>query len=136
MPGFEVGVLIGNVEDVTPGFYAVDVHNNKIGQIAGGDFCGRMARVALDQMWLANASCHFLFMVGFHEMEKFCGPRGYRCAMIQAGRMGQRLYLAATALRLGCCGIGAFYDKEAAQILGLEDGQWMVYLVGVGVVKS
>jgi nitroreductase len=55
--------------------------------------------------------------------------------MMSAGRLGQRLYLAATALGLGCCGIGAFCDWEAADLLGLNRSSRLLYLVAVGKVK-
>jgi nitroreductase len=56
--------------------------------------------------------------------------------MMRAGQLGERLYLVATALGLGCCGIGAFYDMEAVELLGLESTSRMLYLVGVGPVKG
>jgi nitroreductase len=56
--------------------------------------------------------------------------------MLTAGRLGERLYLAATALGLGCCGIGAFYDFEAVELLDLKKESRLLYLVAVGPVKS
>jgi nitroreductase len=50
--------------------------------------------------------------------------------------MGQRLYMAATAMGMGCCGIGALYDGEAAERLGLNEWSRLLYLVAVGPVKS
>ena len=50
--------------------------------------------------------------------------------------MGQRLYVAATAMGLGCCGIGALYDGEAAALLGLNEASVLLYLVAVGAVKK
>ena len=49
--------------------------------------------------------------------------------------MGERLYIAATAMGLGCCGIGALYDEEAAEQTGLNKDSRLLYLVGVGPVK-
>ena len=63
------------------------------------------------------------------------GPRGYRYAMLAAGRLGQTIYLGATALGLGCCGIGALYDEEARQLLGLNKKAALLYLVAAGPVK-
>jgi SagB-type dehydrogenase family enzyme len=95
-----------------------------------------MARTCLDQEWLKLAPLHFLFMADLDANDRAWGPRGYRYAMMTAGRMGQRLYLAATAMGLGCCGIGAFYDGEAAQLLGLTGSSALLYLVSVGAVKG
>jgi nitroreductase len=55
--------------------------------------------------------------------------------MLAAGRLGHRIYLAATALGLGACGIGAFYDGEARELLGLGCGETLLYLVGAGPLK-
>ena len=133
---FYTGALIGAVEEFESGFYAIDLEEVKLGKIRAGSFCARMAQACLDQGWLVNASVHFVFIVDFNAVERSFGPRGYRYAMIESGRLGQRLYLAATAIGLGCCGIGAFYDGEAAEILGLSGQERMVYLVGVGMVKK
>jgi nitroreductase len=86
-------------------------------------------------MWLANAAVHFLFLANLDVLDRTWGARGYRYAMLQAGRLGQRLYVASTALGLGCCGIGALYDGEAASLLGLNENSRLLYLVAVGTVK-
>jgi nitroreductase len=36
---------------------------------------------------------------------------------------------------IGCCGIGAFYDDEAAHILGLNEQTRLLYLVAAGPLK-
>jgi SagB-type dehydrogenase family enzyme len=130
-----LGLLTGSVEGVDPGFYLFDKNNFKLGLIKEGRFTQAMARVCLDQMWLAQASVHFLFLGSPEELDNHGGPRGYRYVMMTAGRMGERLYLLATALELGCCGIGAFYDQEAADLLGLDEGYRLLYLVAVGIIK-
>ena len=63
------------------------------------------------------------------------GTRGYRYAMLNAGRLGQLIYLGATALGLGCCGIGALYDGEAQKLLSLNEDSALLYLVATGPVK-
>ena len=92
--------------------------------------------ICLDQAWLANAAVHFLFISNLDLVDQVWGPRGYRYAMMTAGRLGERLYLMATAMGLGCCGIGAFYDMEAAELPGLNSASRLLYLVAVGNVKK
>ncbi|MBN1102125.1 MAG: SagB/ThcOx family dehydrogenase [Deltaproteobacteria bacterium] len=130
-----VGLLAGNAETLEPGLYLLDRARRTIGMAIPGQFTEWMARVCLDQMWLAHAGLHFLFLANVEVLDLTWGPRGYRYAMMSAGRMGQRLYLAATALGLGCCGIGAFYDWEAADLLKLNRSSRLLYLVAVGKVK-
>ena len=63
------------------------------------------------------------------------GPaRGYRHAFIEAGLLGERLYLQGGALGLGVCGVGAFYDDEVSQLVGVDPAlEWVVHLAAVGV---
>jgi SagB-type dehydrogenase family enzyme len=59
--------------------------------------------------------------------------RGWRHAFLEAGMVGERLYLEAAALGLGCCGVGAFHDDEAAALLGVDPaGEWVVHFVAIG----
>jgi SagB-type dehydrogenase family enzyme len=131
-----IGLLAGDVEGMEPGFYLLDTTKASLGLVTSGDFIASMAHICLDQQWLANAAMHFLFLTNLELMDRTWGARGYRYAMLSAGRMGQRLYLAATAIGMGCCGIGALYDGEAAERLGLNEGSRLLYLVAVGPVKS
>jgi SagB-type dehydrogenase family enzyme len=131
-----VGLLAGNVEGLDAGFYLLDRQNEATSPVCRGDMMDRMAHICLDQSWLANCAVHFLFLTNFELLEQRRGLRGYRHAMLSAGRLGQRLYLAATSMRLGCCGIGAFYDHEAVDLLGLNGQSRLLYLVAVGPVKK
>ncbi|HUT71232.1 MAG TPA: SagB/ThcOx family dehydrogenase [Desulfatiglandales bacterium] len=130
------GFLVNQVEGMSEGFYVLDPEHEGVGMVARGPFTEKMARVCLDQMWLANAGVHFLFLTNLHVLDRTWGARGYRYAMLTAGRMGQRLYVVATAMGLGCCGIGALYDGEAAALLGLNEASGLLYLVAVGAVKK
>ena len=66
-----------------------------------GDLIEPMAAACLDQMWLKHASVHMTFMTDLTALDRTWGARGYRYAMIEAGRLGQQAYLAATALGWG-----------------------------------
>ena len=131
-----VGLLAGHVEGMEPGFYLLDTTKASLGLVTYGDFMESMAHICLDQQWLGNAAAHFLFLTNLELMDRTWGARGYRYAMLSAGRMGQRLYMAATAMGMGCCGIGALYDGEAAERLGLGEASRLLYLVALGPVKS
>jgi len=132
----QAGFITGKVEGFDPGFYLIDEIESSFGMVDPGSFTGLMASICLDQKWLKNAAVHFLFITDLKKLEQYYGPRSYRYAMLQSGRLGERLYLAATAMGLGCCGVGAFYDKEAAQLLKLREGSKLLYIVAVGLVKQ
>jgi SagB-type dehydrogenase family enzyme len=130
-----IGLLTGNVQDLNPGFYVLDPEQRSIALSSQGFMTDKMAHVCLDQAWLANSALHFVFLTNLRLLDETWGPRGYRYAMLIAGRLGQRIYLATTAMGIGCCGIGAFYDDEAAHLLGLNEQTSLLYLVAAGPLK-
>ncbi len=130
------GFAAGAGESVEPGFYLLDPEGKSAAPVRSGLLMGEIAEACLDQMWLANSALHFIFAADLDRIDRSWSARGYRYAMLSTGRIGQRLYLAATALGLGCCGIGAFYDRELGKILNLQESLSVLYLVAIGRVKS
>ena len=131
-----VGFLADNIDGLESGFYLCDLQRQSFGMVKAGHFQSSMTSICLDQNWLKNAGLHFLFMTDLQSADDLRGSRGYRYAMLEAGRMGQALYVYATALGLGCCGIGAFFDFEAQKQLSLQDNAFLLYLVSVGQIKA
>ncbi|MEE4607330.1 MAG: SagB/ThcOx family dehydrogenase [Desulfobacteraceae bacterium] len=130
-----VGVLAGRVDGLKSGFYLLDAPARRWGCTWSGQEMEAMATVCLDQAWLKNAAVHFVFLSRPDLVGSQWGARGYRYVMISAGRLGHAVYLGATALGLGACGIGAFYDDEAQRLLRLDRDTVMLYLVAAGKVK-
>jgi SagB-type dehydrogenase family enzyme len=131
-----IGFLAGQMESFDSGLYLFDRERGAAGLVRPGHFVDQMSHACLDQGWLAGAALHFLFMTDMEALDRTWGARGYRYAMMMAGRMGERLYLAASSLGLGCCGIGAFYDREVVELLNLSGGYRVLYVVAVGPVKA
>ena len=131
-----IGFLLNQVEGIKPGFYVLDTKTHSTGRVKHGQYSQQIARICLDQAWLANATLHMVFLTNLKLLEETWGSRGYRYAMMTAGRLGQRIYLTATAMGLGCCGIGAFYDHEASELLELNQESRLLYLVALGPVKG
>ena len=130
------GFAAVNVEAFDPGTYLLDTRERAYGLVSGGSSGTDVARVCLDQAWLKNGSLHFLFMANLPLVDRHLGARGYRYAMLNSGRAAQRIYLAATSLGLGACGIGAIYDDEARQLFALNDDSALLYLMVVGPVRK
>ena len=131
-----IGMLVRSGMPIPPGFYLLDPAEKRLGLLLNGDITTPMASACLDQMWLKHAGLHMLFMTDLAALDQSWGPRGYRYAMIEAGRLGQQTYLAACAVGWGACGIGAIYDREAAKLLELAVDGALLYLVGAGPVKA
>lgn len=131
-----MGFLAAPHSGLTPGLHHVDRAEPSTTLVTAGDYMGRAARVCLDQGWLERSALHVVFSADLEGLHATCGPRAYRYAHLEAGRIGQALYLAATAKNMGACGIGAFFDNEAAHLLGLPQGTHHLYSVALGPVRK
>jgi SagB-type dehydrogenase family enzyme len=131
----KMAMISQNMEGLPPGLYSFSRNGATLACRQTGILAGDLARVCLDQAWIGRAAMNFLFVADLAAMETALGARGYRYVMMHAGRAGQRLYMAAQALELGCCGIGAMYDREASALLGLSPGSVLLYAVSAGPVR-
>lgn len=132
----QVGVLAGPGVFENPGFAVLDHPRLGYAMPLAGEARGEMAVACLDQVWLKNAAMHVVFFVDPGGLENVLGGCGYRAALLNAGRLGHRVYLAAGSMGLGSCGVGAFYDREAAGLLRLPGGMGLCYLVAVGAARG
>jgi len=129
------GMIVGSCDGIDPGQYWINPFTHAIAQVQPGRFSEEMARIALNQQWMESAGLQFFFVAPLSVIETLWGPRAYRYAMISAGRLAHRIYLGATALGLGCCGIGAFYDRDASALLRLNHSSALLYMVAAGPIK-
>jgi SagB-type dehydrogenase family enzyme len=59
----------------------------------------------------------------------------YRYVQLEAGHVGQNLYLAATSMGLGACVVGAFLDDDLNDLLGIDgENEAALYIITVGKV--
>lgn len=135
-PPLEVIGLCGDAEGLPAGIYGWNGAAGELNLVKDGDFRSASAHACLDQDWLRHALFHFAFVVRWPALRESLGPRGYRAAMLDAGRLGQRVYLASTALGLGACGIGAFYDDEVRRVFHLDEDRDVLYVTVSGPVKK
>ena len=96
----------------------------------------RSRAAALDQDVIGDAAVVFVLSIAraAFAADPAGAARGYRHAFIEAGLVGERLYLAAGARGLGVCAVGAFYDDEAAALAGIDARhEWIVHFAALGV---
>lgn len=131
----ETYIMINRVVNLTSGSYHFNVKENQLEELAVGDFNVNIAASALDQSMAKEAAAVFVWTAVVERTKWKYRERGYRYLYLDAGHIGQNLYLAATSLGLGCCTIGAFYDDEVNQLIGVDGKkETVVYLGAVGHV--
>ncbi|MCK4487334.1 MAG: SagB/ThcOx family dehydrogenase [Desulfobacterales bacterium] len=129
----ETYLSIHRVSDLKQGMYHFNVLDFALEEIAQGNFAEHLTRAALDQAMVRRGAVLFIWTaIVLRSMSKYRN-RCIRYIFMDAGHIAQNLQLAATAMGLGCCPIGAFYDKEINQILRVDgEEETAIYLAAVG----
>jgi SagB-type dehydrogenase family enzyme len=84
---------------------------------------------------LGQAGVCFVLSAVFQRTRWKYRERTYRYVLLEAGHIGQNLYLAATSMGLGACAVGAFLDDELNDLLGVDGKEEAaLYLISVGRV--
>jgi SagB-type dehydrogenase family enzyme len=133
----EVYLAAREVNGLPDGLHHYDAHAHELERLDLDIVPSRLADAALDQKMIEDANLVFLISAVFRRtMDKY-GQRGYRYVWLDAGHLGQNLYLCATALGLGAVALGGFFDDEVNRLARLsEDGEeQIIYLVIVGHPK-
>jgi SagB-type dehydrogenase family enzyme len=132
----EIYPVVQRIDGLGDGIYHYDPWTHELEQLRLGNFHAEFAAMTIGQGMLSTANA-VLFITAIFErsMWKY-GQRGYRYAWIEAGHLGQNLYLAATALGLAPVALGGFYDAEANALLGVGDEEKTIYAVCVGQSRS
>ena len=121
------------VRELEPGVYRHWAERGELERIRSGDQRVAAAGLSLGQELAGNACVAFSMIADLDRATRINGDRGYRYAHFEAGAIGHRMYLAAEALGLQATGIGAFFDDEVHQYLGLEPAQGqVVYHFAIG----
>jgi nitroreductase len=101
-------------------------------QTRAGVLAGEAESAALSQEVIGAAQAVLVTTFALSALEAE-GARGYRHAFFEAGMMAERVYLEAESRELGACSVGAFYDDDAARLLGISSArEWVVHFEALG----
>lgn len=129
----ETYLEIRDVSDIPRGIYHYDVKRSTLSELKLGDFSRELADAALGQGMVEVASVVFVWTAIFMRSGVKYRERAYRYVYMDAGHIAQNLLLAAHALGLSTCPIGALYDTEINEIIGVDgDEESVLYMAPVG----
>jgi SagB-type dehydrogenase family enzyme len=85
---------------------------------------------------MAEAPLNLIITAEYDRISIKYGRRGIRYAMIEAGHIGQNIFLMAESLGLGSGIVGAFNDEQVIQILNLPKTHEPLLIVPVGYKRN
>ncbi len=132
----ETYLAVNRGEGIDAGVYHLNVRDFALERLSEGSPGAVLADAGLGQGFLATCSVVFIWTGIYKRLMWRYGKRGVRYIFMDAGHIAENLHLAATAMGLGCCAVGAFDDEDVAGILGLDGkDEFPVYLSAVGVPR-
>ncbi len=131
----ELYPVVHNVRGLDAGVYHYGFREHALSLVRAEDLRSHVVEQGLWQEYLGQCNA-VLFLTMIQQRMRFkYQDRSYRYGLIEAGHIGQNLYLAATSMGLGACAIGAFMDDQINQMLGVDGvEEAAVYMLAVGKV--
>ncbi|MBU1863406.1 MAG: SagB/ThcOx family dehydrogenase [Candidatus Omnitrophica bacterium] len=129
----ELYVVSNMIDGLEDALYWYDVEKNTLEKKKKGNFVQAIAERSYGQQFIANAQVIILMTAVWQRTTGRYGERGRRYVILDAGHIGENIYLEATSLNLAPCAVGAFDDEQINDFLDI-DGQResCIYIMVVG----
>ncbi len=128
----ELYAVVHNVAGLGPGLYHYAVSAHELELVRPGDQRAAVTKAGLGQGHLGQANVCFVLSAIFQRLRWKYRERTYRYALLEAGHIGQNLYLAATSMGMGACAVGAFLDDDLNGLLGVDGEEEAALLMIAG----
>jgi len=105
---------------------------HRLERLSRTDLRSALGVVAGNQSCVRDAAVDVVIAAVLARTSKKYGTRAVRYVHLEAGHAAQNILLQATALGLGGVSVGAFYDPQVKQLLGLPDDHDPLYILALG----
>ncbi len=126
----EIYVVVNSSEKFSPGLYLYKNNDHSLQLVKRGMLGKKLRQASLGQMSIEQASINIIITAVFRRTAERYGERAERYVYIEAGHVGQNIYLQAESLGLGTVVIGAFHDEQVEEVLGINEDVIMIMPVG------
>jgi SagB-type dehydrogenase family enzyme len=116
----EVYLVVNRVASLEPGLYRYDRDHHQLIAHRIGSVVHDFTRVCLGQKKAGSAAVGVLMVAWLGEDRALASTRRYRDILVEAGAIGQRIYLAAESAGLSARNLAAFIDDDLNRLLGLD----------------
>jgi SagB-type dehydrogenase family enzyme len=130
----ETYLLINRVNGIKPGIYRYLAFSHSITTIdTSAGISDAVMSACLGQAFVRSSAVSFFWSAVIYRMAWRYSERAYRLVHLDAGHTCQNLYLAAEQIGCGTCAIGAFDDRQIAEVLGIDgEEEFVIYCAAVG----
>jgi SagB-type dehydrogenase family enzyme len=126
-------LVANNIAALDKGLYKYNNNTHGLVLISSKPLSLKLSQAALNQPWVKDAPALVIICADYEITTSRYGNRGRRYVDIEAGHVGQNIYLQAETLDLGTVAVGAFNDREAKEVLKIEEDP--LYIMPLGRVQ-
>lgn len=125
-------IFRGN-DDLAPGLYHYNIKNHALDVLWKRDFLDEdISRLFFDPWTKEGAGAIVMTAVFWRNQNKY-RERGYRYVLLEAGHIGQNIYLVAGALGLTCCALGGTHDEQIEKLIDIDGvTESVIYALAIG----
>jgi SagB-type dehydrogenase family enzyme len=134
----ELYVVVQRVEGVPAGIYHYNSESFGLARLESSkNEIDLMACFPAERTIVGNAAAVILITSVMKRTVQRYGARGWKIALLDAGHLGQNIWLAATAVGLGCTALAGGVDASISRLLQTDETQEPFLLAyGVGVTAT
>jgi SagB-type dehydrogenase family enzyme len=133
----ELYVCVHRVDNLPPGVYRYAPTKHALEIVQQHDVVAFLAKQTFGQTFVEQGALTLVLTGVYERLRWKYGERGYRYMCMDAGFLGQSLYLVGEAMGLGVCAIAGFYDEGVEKVLEIdateETEEMVLLLISVGV---
>lgn len=132
----ETYMAVFNITGLEEGIYRyLPLSHQLVLEFKPGNIREKVIKASFNQSFAGKSALTFIWTAIPHRMEWRYGPVSHKVIALDAGHMGENLYLACGAIGAGTCAVGA-YDQDYADKFMKVDGidEFVIYMAPVGKI--
>lgn len=129
----EIYIMANKVESLRQYSYHYNVKRNLLEELFEIDNYAAIVEAITNQEWAKKSAALIILSSIFDRTRIKYGDRGYRYCLLEAGHIGQNVYLASNAMGVKCCAIGGFCEHAINNHLELDGlSESPIYILAIG----
>lgn len=126
-------IIFRSGEDLKSGLYHYNVKAHKLDVLWDRQFSDEDIDNLFTYPWAKGAALGIVMTSVFWRTQQKYGERGYRFVLLEAGHIGQNIYLISEALGLKCCALAGTYDENLEKLIDIDGvTESVVYALAIG----
>ena len=120
-------------ENLPAGLYHYNVKEHELDVLLPRESSDEDIHNIFTYKWVKDAAVGLVMTAVFWRNQNKYGERGYRYILLEAGHIGQNVYLVCEALGLKCCALGGTRDENLEDLIDIDGAtESVVYGLAIG----